>query len=265
MEKIKIQVSDFNVFYDMMKSTAKIVEAAKFQINTAGLAIYGTAHDGIARCEIVTNAISVSPGVPDTEFIIENMANFVKLLGTVKDAHEDDFSDLGFFYAMPFVKFESKKIKIKLTTCNEIEKVEKWFSKKITTEMESKLEFTTTSDMISRINKHAYISSDPTSMRIYLGLQDDMEKNALYASAGNRENDLNNEITLKFGLITSGSMEKGQVLILDPDRLNLFNVAASQDIKIVLTDRGILKSKVKVLGKSGSFFDITLYTSPLKN
>ena len=123
MEKIKIQVSDFNVFYDMMKSTAKIVEAAKFQINTAGLAIYGAAHDGIARCEIVTNAICVSPGVPDTEFIIENMANFVKLLGTVKDAHEDDFSDLGFFYAMPFVKFESKKIKIKLTTCNEIEKV----------------------------------------------------------------------------------------------------------------------------------------------
>ena len=265
MEKIKIQVSDFNVFYDMMKSTAKIVEAAKFQINTAGLAIYGAAHDGIARCEIVTNAICVSLGVPDTEFIIENMANFVKLLGTVKDAHEDDFYDLGFFYSMPFIKFESKKIKIKLTTCNEIEKVEKWISKKITTEMESKLEFTTTSDMISRINKHAYISSDPTSMRIYLGLQDDMEKNTLYASVGNRENDLNNEITLKFGLITSGSMDKGQVLILDPDRLNLFNVAASQDIKVVLTDRGILKSKVKVLGKSGSFFDITLYTSPLKS
>lgn len=262
MEKTKIQISDFSLFCDLMKSTSRVVEAAKFQLNSSGLAIYGAAHDGIARCEITTNAICTEN---ETEFIVESVASFVKLLGTVKDVQDNDFSDLLFCYDAPFIRFESKKIKLKLTTCNEIEKVEKWISKKVVAKMSPVLEFTTTNDMISRVNKHAFISSDPSSMRIYLGLQDKMEKNALYASVGNRENSLNNEITLKFGLITSGKLDNGKVLVLDADRLNLFNVVQSQDIKVELMDIGVLKSNVKVLGKTGSFFDLTLYTSPLKS
>jgi len=95
-------------------------------------------------------------------------------------------------------------------------------SKKVEAEMKPVFEFTSTSDLIKRINSHSYVYQDNDKLRIYLETKDDMENNTLFATVGNKESELNNEITLKFGLVTFRSLE-GKTLTIDLERMNLFN------------------------------------------
>lgn len=125
-------------------------------------------------------------------------------------------------------------------------------------------EFTTTSNLIKRINSHSYIFDDAEALRIYLETKKEMENNSLFASIGNRSNNLNNEMTLKFGIVTFGKLDDRD-LILDLDRLQLFNAVQSNEIKISLMDKNVLVSKVKQSGKNDSFFSVTIYNSLLKN
>lgn len=74
-------------------------------------------------------------------------------------------------------------------------------------------EFTTTSDLIKRVNSHQFIFNNPNDIRVYLETHEEMENNALFATIGNRSNNLNNEMTLKFGIVTSGKLDR--VLTLD--------------------------------------------------
>lgn len=108
-----------------------------------------------------------------------------------------------------------------MSTCNE-DVIGKWISKKVEATLTPVFEFTTTSDMIKRVNSHSYIFQDNDKLRVYLETKDDMENNTLFASIGNRESDLNNEMTLKFGLVTFGSLNDKE-LTLDLERVNLLN------------------------------------------
>ena len=81
-------------------------------------------------------------------------------------------------------------------------------------------------------------------------------------------------MTLKFGLVNFGSLftknEDGLVIderkiILDLDRLNIFNALQSSDIKFSLMNLSILKSKTRVTGESKTFFDMVVYSSLLKS
>lgn len=223
--------------------------------------MYG-ARNKIARCELESNAISASSPI---EFSILDLSTFVKVLSTVSTIHENDFSDLKFIADLPFVRFESKKFKTKLSTCNE-DVISKWVSKKID---ESKFtpvfEFTTTSDWLRRVNSHSYIFPDPNCLKVYLETKDDMEKNTLFATLGNKETDLNNEMTLKCGLVTYGKLDDRKIII-DLERLNLFNAFSSDSIKISLMSLNVLVSKVKAVGKNDSaYLNMTVYNSILKN
>ena len=84
------------------------------------------------------------------------------------------------------------------------------------------MEFITTSDYIKRINSHSFIFDDIEKTRIYLTQDKDMEKNSVFATVGNKSTNLNNEITLKLGLLSFGGLEDREI-ILDLERLNLFN------------------------------------------
>ena len=92
----------------------------------------------------------------------------------------------------------------------------------------------------------------------------DLEKNVLYATLGNETNNLNNSLTLKFGLVTFGSLDDRK-LVLDFERLNIFNMVPSNDMKIQLMDKNVLVSKVVVNGKNGTVFNLTIYNSLRKN
>lgn len=257
-EKIQLSINDFSLFCEVVKSTSKIVDSAKIMVNENGLAIYG-ARARIARCEITSNSVYSTKPV---EFCVLDLKMLDRVLSTVKDVHDNDYTDLKFTVEMPFLKFTSKKFKTKMTTCNE-DVIGKWISKKVEAQLNPVFEFTTTSDMIKRINSHSYIFADNDKLRVYLETKDDMENNSLFASIGNRESDLNNEMTLKFGLVTFGKLEDKQ-LTFDLERINLMNAVQSNDIKVSLMDRNVLVSKTSVSGKNDSYFNLVVYNTLLK-
>lgn len=129
--------------------------------------------------------------------------------------------------------------------------------------MKPVVEFTTTNDYIRRIRSHQFLFSDPSVMRVYLETKDDMENNVLYATVGNKQTSLSNEMTLKFGLVNFGSL-KDKTLVLDIERLNLFDAVQTPEIKVSLMDANVLVSNVNVAGKNDTYLNAKIYTSLLK-
>lgn len=254
-----IEINDFSLFFETMKSAAKLVDSAKLLFSPRGLEIYG-ARDVAARVELTTNAVFSTDSF---DFCIDNIGMLNRVLATVKDVHGDDFSELEITYSKPNLHFKSKKLKMKYSTCNE-STISKWISKKIEAKMESLFEFKTTSDLIKRINGHSFLFTDSKSINIYLETKDDMEANTVFATLGNKGVDLGKEITLKFGLVTLGQIPEGKNLIIDLERMNLFNCIQSDDIKIGFMDKGCLLSETNVEGKNNSFFNVKVYCTLLK-
>jgi hypothetical protein len=188
---------------------------------------------------------------------------FVKVLSTIKEIHENDYSDFKFFLENEKICFESKKFKSKFQTQKE-SIIAKWISQAITTKMNPVFEFTTTNDFIKRIRNHQFIFEDPATMRVYLETKDDMENNVIFATIGNKQTNLNNEMTLKFGLVTFGSL-KDKNIVLDIDRLNLFDAVQTKDIKISLMDANIIVSNIHITGNNDSYFNAKIYCSFLKS
>ena len=257
--KNQVLIKDFDLFFEAIRATSKILESAKITVSDTGLTIYGV-KDRIARCEIQSNAISATQEI---SFSILNLGTLVKVLQTIKEIHSGDFTDFKMLVDQSQIRFSSKKFKTKLQCCNE-DVIQQWISKKVEVEMNPVFEFTTTSDLIKRINSHSYIFDDAEALRIYLETKRDMENNSLFASIGNRSNSLNNEMTLKFGIVTFGKLEDRE-LIIDLDRLQLFNAVQSNEIKISLMDKNVLVSKVRQTGKNDSYFSIVVYNSLLRN
>lgn len=263
MSRKEIHVNDFNLFADVIKSATKIVESAKITVNENGVEIYGC-RGKLTRCELSSDAITCDESV---ELTIESLGTFYKVLCTVCEIHKDDFLDFKFAVDMPKVLFESKKFKTKFQTQVEtVDAVAKWISTKITTQLVPEFEFTTTSDLIRRIGSHSFIFDKIDDLRVYLETKDDMEKNALFATLGNKTASLSNEMTLKFGIVTNGAIAKDRNLILDLEHLNLFNALPSNDIKIFLPKQyNMLVSKAKVNGKNGTYFNMNIYNALLKS
>ena len=253
-----ILIGDFNLFHDLMKSVVKIVDSAKIQISETGLAIYG-AKKPFARCEFLTNALT---STEPFDFCILDLQMFTRILSTIREVHEDDYSTLKIFLQAEKLCFQSKKFKTKIQTQKETI-IEKWLSTKIQTKLTPIFQFTTTNNLIKRIKNHQFIFTDPTMMRVYLETKTDMENNTLYATIGNKQLVLNNEMTLKFGLVTYGSLGDKSV-ILDVDRINLFDAVPSDEIKISLMDANVLVSDVTTKGKNDTYFNVKVYSSLLK-
>lgn len=211
----------------------------------------------------MSNAITSDEEI---SIVIQRLDMFCKVLMSVKDIHQDDYSDFKFIVDLPKVLFESKKFKTKFQTQNEeLDSIKKWFSTKVSTQLAPTFEFTTTSDLIKRINSHSFIFDKLDDVRIYLETKDDMEKNSVFATIGNKETDLSNEITLKFGIVTAGKIPNGAKLILDLEHLNMFNALQSNEIKIFLPEKfPMLVSKTIVQGKNGTFFKMNVYNALLK-
>ena len=254
-----IKISDFNLFFDTMKTTAKLVDAAKLLFSPNGLEIYG-ARDVAARCELTTNSVSSDDSF---DFCIDNISMLNRVLATAKEIHGDDFSELEIKYNRPNLLFKSKKFKMKYSTCNE-STISKWISKKIETKMQTLFEFKTTSDLIKRVNGHSFLFTDSKSINVYLETKDDMEANAVFATLGNKNVDIGKEITFKFGLVTMGAMPENKNLIIDLERMNLFNCIQSDEIKIKFMDKGCLLCQTKVQGKNGTYFNVNVYSTLLK-
>ena len=106
--------------------------------------------------------------------------------------------------------------------------------------------------------------TDAKSINVYLETKDDMEANSVFATLGNKNVDLGREMTLKLGLVTEGAIPDGRSLIIDIERLNLFNCLQSDDISISLMDKNVLLSRTSLHGKNGTYFNINIYCTLLK-
>lgn len=258
MAKETIKINDVNLFYESLVSFSKLATSAKFMIDENGLTIYGK--NSFSRGEMTSNAIfSKNP----IEFCLLDIGMFIKLLNTALEIHKESQSDINLIVDLPFIKIESGKFKTKITTCKE-EIIATSISTKIKTELKPVFEFTTSSDLIKRVNGHSFIFQDSESIRIYLMTDDEMENNVLYAKIGNESNDLNNSVTLKFGLINAGQLDDRKI-ILNFDRLAMFNIINSDSIKVSLMDKNVLVNKIHMGGKNDSSYDLTIYTSILAN
>jgi len=247
-----ITIKDYNLLLDAIKSLTKMAESAKFNLSPNGLSIYGK--NKFARCEITTDSISSEN---EFFFCIKELSTFFRLLTSVKDIHEDDFTDVKMTFDGSFVRFSSKRFKNKYKTCHE-EDISDSVSVKVTTPYTPKFEFTTTSDYIKRVNGHTFLFKDIDSLRIYINIDKEMENNAIYASLGNEANDLENDVSLKMGLLNFGAVDER--LIIDMDRLNIFNMLNSDEIRIqAMSEKKVLLCKTTKCGKNGSFFNLNVY------
>jgi len=266
MSRKTVNVRDFGLFHEVVKAAVKVVESAKFVIGPGGLEIYGARPNRSARCEMTSNAVDAEEQL---EFSVEKLAQFLRVVQTVKDVHEGDYSGLKFAVDLPFVRFESKKFRTKYSTCSEA-LIKDWVSTKVTAQLTPVFEFTTNSEMIKRLNSHLFMFNDPKDARVYLETRDDMENNAVFATLGNRETDLNNEITFKLGLANSGSLKSPdgspRKVILDIERLNYFNAIPSDSIRVSLMSVNCLVSRTRLTGSAdGAFFAMSVYGTLLKN
>lgn len=255
-----IHINDFSLFFDSLKSLAKIVDSTKMIFSPNGLEIYG-ARGRAARCEYTTNSVYADDNF---EICIDNLGMFNRVLSTIKDVHNEDYSELEIKYSKPNLWFKSKKIKMKYSLSNE-STIINWVSKKIETEMKPVFEFKTNSDFIKRINGHGFLFTDSKAIKAYIETQSEMENNVVYMTLGNRQVDIGKEITLQFGLVTSGALDESRTLIIDLERMNLFNAIPSDNINIALMDKNALLCQTKVSGKNGSYFHLNIYCSVLKD
>ena len=87
--KNQVLIKDFDLFFEAIRASSKILESAKITVSDTGLTIYGV-KDRIARCEIQSNAISATQEI---SFSILNLGTLVKVLQTIKEIHPGDFTD----------------------------------------------------------------------------------------------------------------------------------------------------------------------------
>jgi len=256
--KQKIKINDFDLFLQSLKALNKLATSAKLTINSEGLTVYGK--NAFSRGEMTTDAV-VAEKDP-IEFCVLDLAMFIKVLTTAKEVHEDDFSEISLFFEFPFVKIESGKFRTKLSTCKE-EVIANSVSQKVKTVLTPTFEFITSTKQIKYVNLHSFITSDPETARVYLSTDSSMENNVVYARIGNDANELNNSITLKFGMAVAGAIE-GRKLILNFDRLSTFNVVDSDEIHVQLMDKNVLVNTVNINGSNANM-KFVLYTSLLAN
>ena len=255
MAKESIIVRDFELVYEIVKSLSRMADGVKFAFDADGLVV--NAKNAYSKCNLTSNAARSERPV---EFCIADLQTFLKVLTTVKDMYKGDYGQVGFFYDAPFFRVESGKFKTKIAACEEA-RVSKFVATKIKTELTPKLVFTTNSSMIKAINGHSFVFPNSDSARVYLTTEPDMQNNTIFATIGDESNDLANSVTLELGLVNSGSLSNPDgtqmKIILDFNRLNIFNMVPSDEIKVmVANERPVLVSTTTKDGKDGAFFKV---------
>ena len=265
---VEINIVDFDLFYEVLKTASKVMKSMKMIINSGGIEIYGTTPERIVRAELTSNSVTSADQV---EVAIEDIQKFNKIVGTVIDVHAGDYSNLKFFVDMPSIKFESKKFKTKYSTIDPAV-ISDWITNKFKTELTPVFEFTTTNDLIKRLANHSFMFTVPKDVRVHIATHAEMENNVVYGTLtnGNTGSTLGNEITLKLGLATFGTLtdqdtNETRSLIIDLPRLTTIGIMPTSDIHVSVSSINVIKASTKMSGKNGTFFNLSIYTGLLKS
>ena len=259
----KIDISDFPLFCDVVKSLGKMSDGIKFTVSDCGMTVY--AKNDYSKCEMTSNCIT-SHG--EVSFSIGDIGTLTRVMSTLRDLYGDDSGKISMEFDSPFLRFSSGKFKTKLATIDE-DAIRNYIGTKVHTDLTPLAEFTTSSQMIKGINAHSFVFSDSGSARIYLTVEPDMQNNTVFATIGKEDEDLSNSATIELGLLTYGSfsekdssgMESQRKIILDFNRLNILNMVQSDEIKVMVAkERPVLSANIRKTGNNGTFFNLNIYS-----
>lgn len=250
----KIYIKNFDIFEQTLSAVLKIVESVKLIVNPTGLTIHVC--NAYARCSVFTNSVNSTETL---NICIKDANALLKILKVIRDdeGKKGTFSTLDVNFDDTFLYFKTKGVKTKIITVKE-EVIQNMVSKEVTTVLTPILEFKTTSEDIKKVLSNGFLFSDPESIRVYLNQHEDMQQNCIYAEITNKTNRLSNNITTKLGDITLGKVETD--LIVDFERLAVFNILKSDSIVIQLMDKPFLVASLS-LSKDDIFSKFTIYNS----
>ena len=239
----QLKIRDFPLFLDTLEAVAKITQAVKLTFDGDGLKVY--CKNVFARGEFISTAVYSDS---ECSFCTNELSLLIRVLKAAADSMKENaepLSSINMVLDEPFFRINNKKFKTKLTTCTE-DIVQNNLSRPVQTELRTLFQFTTDSATIRKINQNGFIFKDPSMARVYLETNHpEMDRNVVWARIDNDENNQNNSMTLKLGLINdiADDFEQGpdDKLIIDFDRLSLFNIVPDAGlIKIRLTDKNVL-------------------------
>lgn len=257
---MKITVYDLKLLAEMIKAMKKVTPSAKFTASENGLAAY--VKNSFSRLVFNTNAAKSDS---ELSFCIADLGVLSNVLETAKQIVGTE-SSLSIEFDGQFLKFKAPKFRTKLITVVE-DVIGNCVDKPISAALTPEFEMTTSSEIIKTINSNSFIFSDPSSARVYISMDpeiDKEDKNTVYAEVTNKSSDFNNSIKTKFGLVNFGELK--DEIIIDFQRLNVFNLANSKEIKIQKLGNGInaLTSSIVVFDGQEMFYKISVLNSTLK-
>lgn len=255
-----IYIKDFSIFEQTLLALLKIVPSAKFIINETGLTIHSC--NAYARCSVFTNSVTSDI---ELNISIKDISTVAKTLSLIKDEdgkkNKDVTGVVNATYDGTFIYINTKNIKTKIITVKE-EVIQNTISKAVTTVLTPVLEFKTTSDNIKKVLSNSFMFNDVENIRVYLNKHADLQQNCIYAEVTNKTNRLSNNITVKLGDITLGDIKED--IILDFERLTVFNLFKNDSIVIKLMDKPFLVADLSI-SKNDIFSKFTLYNSIRKS
>jgi len=252
-----IYIKDFDILDQTLSAVLKLVPSFKLMFNQTGLTIHCC--NSFARCSVFTNSATSDE---DITLCIKDGAIFTKTLDVIKkEEGKKVSSNVTLTYDDTFIHIKTKTVKTKIITVKE-EVIQNTVAKAVVSQLTPVLEFKTSSDNIKKVLSNGYMFTDPESIRVYLNQQEEMMQNCVYAEVTNKTNRLSNNITVKLGDITIGSIKED--LIIDFDRLGAFNLFKSDNIVIQLMDKPFLVAELS-LNKDNMFSKFTVYNSLRKS
>ena len=237
--KIKLNVGNFDLLVDALKAYSKVADCAKLEFSPEGMEISG--RNQVARCELSTNAVSSKT---NETICIPELSTCLKLMESARTLSKEDLSDIELYLDYPFIRISSKRLKTKITACKE-EIIASNVIPKMKAVLTPSMEFTTSTNLIKALNYHSFIFAKKEDAKIYLSEEPDMKKNTLFATIGNKMNDLSNAVTLEFGMINYGTLGDRK-LVMDYDRLNMLNLIPSESIKVQLMEKPIATTRFRL-------------------
>jgi hypothetical protein len=252
----KLNINNFDMFIESMKALSSAVEGIKVTVEKEQAKVLSK--NPVARLKMTTNSISSDEEV---SFCIGDLTSFVKVLQIAQSKlGENDKIDLE--VDSGFINIKSKPFKSKFSLVKE-EVILNYVDKEFNSVLNEKCKFVTTADNIKELRRSSFIFSDQNVARIYL-FADENNPSKMKAELNNRSNPYSNAITVDFGQIQSGSLEKD--VVLNFNRMDMFTLFESIDeIEMTLPDIQALVSTQKITSKDEeSFVKIWVLSSLLE-
>ena len=256
----KIYIKDFSILEQTLVAILKIVPSVKLIFNDTGLTIHSC--NAYARCSVFTNSTYSDE---ELSLCIKDVSTLTKTLSLIKDEEGKKKTEsnnvIEASYDGTFIYLNTKNVKTKIITVKE-EVIQNNISKAVTTTLTPVLEFKTSTDSIKKVLGNSFMFTDVENIRVYLNQHDDLQQNCIYAEVTNKTNRLSNNITVKLGDITLGKVTED--IILDFERLSVFNLFKNDNIVIQLMDKPFLVANLSI-AKDDIFAKFTVYNSLRKS